>query len=72
MTEATIDPLHAFDRELRQRDPRFVRVLSANLDDGQGEYELRAASSTTRHQICLTRTCAKPQFSCKQPLPRAH
>src|SRR6266540_3691991 len=38
MTELTIDQLDAFTLELRQRDPRFLRVLSANVEEGQGEY----------------------------------
>jgi hypothetical protein len=45
MTELTIDQLRAFDRELRQRDPRFLRVVDANPDDGQGTYELRSATT---------------------------
>ena len=51
MTEGTPDQLHAFDRELRQRDPRFVRVLTANPDDGQGEYELRTATGQTARLV---------------------
>jgi hypothetical protein len=39
--------LRAFDQELRQRDPRFLRVASANADEGVGEYELRTATGVT-------------------------
>jgi hypothetical protein len=51
MTEVTVDQLRAFDQELRQRDPRFLRVCSANPDEGQGEYEVRTMTGQTARQV---------------------
>jgi hypothetical protein len=45
LTEATVDQQRAWTVELGRRDPQFLRIISTNVDDGQGEYEIR--SSTT-------------------------
>jgi hypothetical protein len=37
-----------FDEELRERDPRFLRVVETDSDAGQGVYELRAMSGVGR------------------------
>ena len=42
MTEHNLD---AFTRQLRQRDPRFLRVVSTNPAERQGEYEIRVATT---------------------------
>ena len=45
MTELTNDQRRTLERELRQRDPRFLRIASTNVDEGQGEYEVRSATT---------------------------
>jgi hypothetical protein len=58
--------LHTFDDELHQRDPRFLRVLSANADEGLGEYELRTATGATGRATftfcCQHRRVQSPRF----------
>ena len=37
--------LDALSSELQRRDPRFLRILSTNHAEGQGEYEVRSATT---------------------------
>ena len=53
MTELTTDELRAFDRELRQRDPRFLRVVEAAAA-GTGTYELRSATTGATARATFT------------------
>jgi hypothetical protein len=43
----TEDQLHTLSRELQKRDPRFLRILSTNPAEGQGEYEVRSLTGQT-------------------------
>jgi hypothetical protein len=57
--------LRTFAEQLRQRDPRFLRVLEADADAEQGVYELRtAAGATGRAVFTFCRACGvqSPNF----------
>jgi hypothetical protein len=45
LTEATVDEQRAWTVELGRRDPQFLRIISANADEGQGEYEMRSTTT---------------------------
>ena len=45
MTELTVDELRVCSEELRHRDPGFLRIVSVNVAEGQGEYEVRSATT---------------------------
>src|SRR5689334_3327457 len=45
ITHMTDHELRALALELRCRDPRFLRIVSTNPAEGQGEYELRSATT---------------------------
>jgi hypothetical protein len=45
MIELTTDQLHTLSRELQRRDPRFLRIVATNPAEGQGEYEVRSATT---------------------------
>jgi hypothetical protein len=72
MTGLTADELRGFDHELRQRDPRFLRVVEANADEGLGEYELRTATGATARAAftfcCEHRRLQTPAFDAETRL----
>jgi hypothetical protein len=45
LTEATPDQLRVWSLEIGRRDQQFIRVVSSNLEEGQGEYEIRSSTN---------------------------
>jgi hypothetical protein len=50
----TTDQLRTWTMELGRRDPRCLGIVSTNVEEGQGEYEVRSATTGRVSRLTFT------------------